>query len=117
MIFTLVSPVYAATTEAQKCWEGAEMASDGVATIQGITCVLQNLLSPIPALIALVAIGMIIMAGIRIINAGSDPKALASAWATFTYALIGLILLAVVWLVLILIKNFTGADVTNFQFQ
>jgi len=111
MIFTLVSPVYAATS-----WSG-ECVSDGVATIQGITCLLQNLLSPIPALIALVAIGMIIMAGIRIINAGSDPKALASAWATFTYALIGLILLAIVWLVLILIKNFTGADVTNFQFQ
>ena len=111
MLFQLVTPVYAATP-----W-GTDCVSNGVATIQGITCVIENILQPIPALIALVAIGMIIMAGIRIINAGSDPKALASAWSTFTYALIGLILLAVIWLALILIKNFTGADVTNLQFQ
>jgi len=111
MLFQLVSPAYAATP-----W-GTDCVSDGVATIQGITCVLQNVLQPLPALIALAAVVMIIMAGIRIINAGSDPKALAAAWSTFTYALIGLILLAVVWLVLIIIKNFTGADITNFKFQ
>lgn len=111
MSFQLVSIAYAATP-----W-GTDCVSDGVATIQGLTCLLQNIISPLPALIALVAVGMIIMAGIRIINAGSEPKALASAWSTFTYALIGLILLAVVWLALVLIKNFTGADVTNLQFQ
>ena len=111
MSFNLVPQVYTATP-----W-GTDCMFDGVATIQGITCVLQNVLQPLPALIALAAVVMIIMAGIRIINAGSDPKALAAAWASFTYALIGLILLAVVWLVLIIIKNFTGADITNFKFQ
>lgn len=109
MNFTFVTPAYAAA------WTG-ECVSDGVATIQGIECVLANLIDPIPALIALVAVGMIIMAGIRIVNAGSDPKALAAAWNSFTYAIVGLILLSVVWLVLVLIKNFTGADVTNLKF-
>ena len=116
MSFQLVTPAYAATAS-QTCWTQAEMASEGVATIQGITCVIKNILTPLPALIALAAVVMIIMAGIRIINAGSDAKALAAAWLSFTYAVIGLILLAVVWLVLVLIKNFTGADVTNINFQ
>ncbi len=111
MLFQFASPAYAATT-----WTG-DCVSDGVATIQGLTCVLKNVISPLPALIALAAVGMIIMAGLRIINAGSDPKALAGAWSSFTYAIIGLILLSAVWLILILIKNFTGADVTNLQFQ
>ncbi|KKT72933.1 MAG: hypothetical protein UW68_C0021G0026, partial [Candidatus Collierbacteria bacterium GW2011_GWB1_44_6] len=71
-----------------------DCVSDGTATIQGIECVIGNILTPIPALIALVAVGMLIMAGIRIISAGSEPKALAAAWSTFTYALIGLVLLA-----------------------
>jgi len=57
---------------------------------------------------------MIIMAGIRLLNAGSDPKAVASAWNTFTWAIIGLILLAVVWIILVLIGKFTGANVTTF---
>lgn len=111
MSFQLVSIAHAATP-----W-GTDCVSNGVATIQGITCLIENIIDPLPALIALAAVIMIIMAGIRIINAGSDPKALAAAWASFTYAIIGLILLAVVWLILILIKNFTGADVTNISFQ
>ncbi|HCQ31687.1 TPA: hypothetical protein DIU27_04895 [Candidatus Collierbacteria bacterium] len=85
-----------------------------VATIQGITCLLKNVLQPLPALLALVAVGIIIMAGIRLTTAGSDPKAVASAWSMFTWAVIGLILLAVVWLALVLIENFTGAKVTQF---
>ena len=54
------------------------------------------------------------MAGIRLISAGAEPKAVASAYSMFTWAVIGLILLAVVWLALVLIENFTGAKVTQF---
>jgi hypothetical protein len=107
MIFQLVPQAYAAA------WS-SECVSEGVATIKGIECVFQNLISPIPVLLALVAVGMIIMAGIRLLTAGADPKAVAAAWSTFTWAVVGLILLAVAWLILILIKNFTGVDVTTF---
>jgi len=90
------------------------VSTEGVATIKGIECLFKNLISPVPALLALVAVGMIIFAGIRLIMAGADPKATAAAWNTFTWAVIGLILLSVAWLILILVKNFTGADVTTF---
>lgn len=112
MIFHIVSPVCAAT------WGGQCVGSSfgDVATITGITCLITNLLSQIPKALTLIAVGMVIYAGVRLIGAGADPKAYAAAWATFTYAIIGLILMAVVWLVLIAIQNFTGAQVTNFGF-
>ncbi|SRR5258706_15417920 len=88
--------------------------TSGVATIGDIPCLVQRIIQPLPSLIALAAVGMIVYAGIRIITAGADAKALASAWSTFTWAIIGLVLLMVAWLLLVLIKNFTGADVTNF---
>lgn len=97
-------------------WEAAGCSKDGIATINGITCVIENLLSPVPSLIALAAVFMIILSGIRIVMAGDNPKALAAAWSTFAWAVGGLILLAVAWLIIVAIENFTGAPVTQFKF-
>ena len=113
MYFQFIPQALAAPVKGA-AWDAAGCAKDGVATITGIECILQNLLKPLPGLIALAAVFMIIIAGFRIVTAGSEPKALASAWATFTYALIGLILLSAVWLVLVMIEQFTGAKVTQF---
>lgn len=110
MTFHLIPQVYAAS------WDSInpECVSDGVATIKGIECLIQNILTPLPTILALVAVGMIIMAGIKIMTAGADSKAYAAGWSTFTYALIGLVLLSAVWLVLILIESYTGAPITEF---
>jgi len=96
-----------------ECFYGASL-SEGVATIGGITCVIRNLLFQIPPVIALVALGMVIWSGIRLISSGADPKAYASAMATLMYALIGILLLSGAWLILVLIERFTGAQVTQF---
>ena len=114
MNIQLIPQVYAATT-AQTTWTNNAGCTDkGVATIKGIECIFQNLISPVPTLLALVAVGMIIFAGIRLLMAGADPKAYAAAWSTFTWAVIGLILLAAAWLIIILIERFTGAPLSNF---
>lgn len=91
-----------------------QCVQDGVATLGGIVCLIGNLLRPLPAIIALAALAMVIMAGIKLINAGADPKAYASAWSTFQWAIIGLILLSGAWLILVLIERLTGAPVTQF---
>ncbi len=118
MSFQLVTQAYAASwASIDPACVGSQIGSvdaSDVVTIGGIKCLIANLLSPIPGLIALVAVGVLIMAGIRLMSAGAEPKAIASAWNMFTYAIIGLILLAVVWLVLVIIENFTGAQVTKF---
>jgi Type IV secretion system pilin len=116
MSFQLVSQAYAVSNWTGECVGqnvGGVDATD-VASIQGIVCLLKNVLTPLPALLALVAVGVLILAGIRLTTAGAEPKAVASAWSMFTWAIIGLILLAVVWLALVLIENFTGAKVTQF---
>lgn len=114
MIFQLIPQAYAAIIPATQ-WEGKGCTQDGVPTIKGIECIFQNIIGPVPSLLALVAVGMIVLAGARLLMAGSDPKAYAAAWSTFTWAVIGLILLAVAWLIIILIQRFTGTTgITNF---
>lgn len=107
MSFHLISSAYAAE------WTG-DCVFNGVATIRGVECLFKNIIGPIPALIALVAVGMIILAGIRLISAGADPKAVAAAWKTFIWAVIGLVLLSAAYFILVLISKFTGTDVTTF---
>ncbi|PJB48484.1 hypothetical protein CO104_01220 [Candidatus Collierbacteria bacterium CG_4_9_14_3_um_filter_43_16] len=116
MTFSFIPQAYAAVEWSGLCvgQNVAGVDATDVASIQGISCLLINILQPIPGLIALVAVGIIIMAGIRLTTAGAEPKAIASAWSMFTWAVIGLILMAAVWLALVLIENFTGAQVTQF---
>lgn len=103
----IIRPAYAADFS-------GECVVDDVATITGIECVIKNLLAPAPALIALVAVFMIIMAGVKFINAGSDPKAYSSAMNTFVWAIIGIILLSAAWLAIVFVEKLTGAPVTEF---
>lgn len=110
----LAKPAFAAWTLNECYVTPPEAGGDSVVTLRGITCVIRNLLQPIPSLIILAATGMIIMAGVKIMSAGSDPKALSSAYQTLTWAIIGVVLLSGAWLLLVTIKAFTGADVLQF---
>jgi len=85
-----------------------------VITIRGITCVIKNVIKPLPAIIALAAFGMLLIGGVKIMTAGGDPKIYASGMQTIIWAMIGVILLSVVWLILVTIEKFTGATVTRF---
>lgn len=95
-------------------WSGQCVTETDVATIRGIICVVRNIITPLPAIILLAALAMVIFAGVRIINAGPDPKALQSAWSTLTWAIIGIVLLSAAWLIFVAIERFTGAPVTQF---
>lgn len=48
------------------------------------------------------------------ITSGGDPKALAHAWGSVTWAFLGLFFMALAYLILKLIFAVTGADVTQF---
>ncbi|MDQ3098332.1 MAG: hypothetical protein M3Q44_01145 [bacterium] len=58
---------------------------------------------------------MMIYGGIRYLLSGGDPKALQGAKGTITWAIIGLALLALSYTILLIIKAFTGVDVTRFK--
>jgi hypothetical protein len=84
------------------------------ATIRGITCLIRNVIQPLPVLIVLLALGMILFASAKIILSGSDPKAYATGMQILLFAIIGIILLSAAWLILVLIERLTGAKVTQF---
>lgn len=86
-----------------------------VATIQGIKCIITNLLAIIAPIITLIAIGMIILGGAKMIANADNPKAVDEAKKIITFAIIGVIGIAAAWIILVLIQEFTGAPVTRFQ--
>lgn len=57
---------------------------------------------------------MLIVGGIKYLTSGGEPKPLSSANNTMTWAILGIIFLVIIWLILLLIKAFTGVDVTKF---
>ncbi len=59
---------------------------------------------------------MLIFAGFKYLMSGGEPKAVAAAHQTVTWAILGIIFMAFAWLILQLIKAFTGVDVTTFTF-
>ncbi len=57
----------------------------------------------------------IIIGGFKYLTAGGEPEKVKSAQKTLSYAIGGFILLALSFLILRLIQQFTGVDVTKFQ--
>lgn len=57
---------------------------------------------------------ILVIAGIKYITSGGEPKAISSAHQTATWGLLGILFLAISWLILLLIQNFTGLEVTKF---
>ena len=94
----LVSPVYALTNDP--------------AQISDIVGILKNIIGLLAPAAAIAVFVMILVAGFQFLTSGGDPKAVAAARITLTYAIIGVILVVVVWLVLTLIEAVTGVDVT-----
>ncbi len=95
---TFVSPVYAVHDPAQ--------LSDIVDILKNII----NLLAPTAGIAFFV---MLLFGGFQFLNSGGDPKAAGQARTTLTYAVIGIILVIVSWLILKLIADVTGVDVTT----
>jgi hypothetical protein len=88
-------------------------ASD-VATIQGFECLFYNILQVIVFFAGIAFLIMFIYGGYQYLFSGNDPKKTAAASSTLTMAVIGVVGIIISWLILKLIKDFTGLDVINF---
>jgi len=97
LFVAVVSPVYAINDPAQ------------ISDVVDILARIISLLAPGAAIAVFI---MILVAGFQFLTSGGDPKGVAAARTTFTYAIIGAILVVVVWLVLTLIEAVTGVPVT-----
>lgn len=84
------------------------------AQLSDLTTVFDNAVSALLALGGIVLFLMLIAGGFRYLTSGGDPKAVEGAQKTLTYAIGGIVMLAGSFIILKMISNFTGADVTNF---
>ena len=83
------------------------------AQISDIVGILENIIKLLAPAAAIAVFVMILVAGFQFLTSGGDPKAVAAARTTLTYAILGAILVVVVFLILLLIGNVTGVDLVT----
>jgi len=102
--------------EISGCFETNVTGAEDVMTFKCIAPLIQNILS---ALLSFIGVGffiMLLIGGVNYLFAGGDQKKLEKAKGTLTAAIIGLIIIAVSYLILMLISEFTGvSDVLQFN--
>ena len=79
-----------------------------IPTLKCFEVVFQNILTIAVSLAALALFVMLAIGGFRFLTSGGDPKQAGAAKATMTYAVIGIALLALTFLIFRLIEAFTG---------
>ncbi len=86
-----------------------------IPAIRDLETVFGNVIKSALALAGIVLFVMIVIGAVKYITSAGDPKAVDSAQKTLTYAIGGLLVVILSYLVLVLITRFTGVDVTQFK--
>lgn len=84
-------------------------------TLDKLGVVFENLVSALLALGGVALFVMLLLGGFKYLTSGGDPKKAEEAKKTLTYAIGGLVLLVGSFLILQLIQDITGANVTEFN--
>ena len=87
------------------------------AGLDQIEQVFSSVVSVIVGLGFMVLVVMLVMAGFKYLMSGGEPKAIQAAHQTATWALLGMLFMAIAWLILQLIENFTGVKVSVFDIK
>lgn len=87
---------------------------EDVAKISDLDSVFENVIGKLLGFTAIVLFVMLLMGGFKYITSGGDPKATESAKKTLTYAIGGVVLIAVSYLIILIIQELTGANITEF---
>ena len=85
------------------------------AQLADLEIIVQNLIKAAIGLGGIALFIMLVIGGFKYLTSGGDPKRAESARNTLTYAILGLVLIALAYLILRFIREFTGVDVENFQ--
>jgi hypothetical protein len=120
-LFLALTLVFASPTTAQAqlptAWTEADgCVSDGVATIQGAQCLISNVFAVAITFIGLAAFVMLIVGSFGYMLSGGNTKGTETARNTITFAIVGIVVALSAFIILNLIKNFTGVEeVTQFE--
>lgn len=87
----------------------------GIATIQGLRCMIANVLSVTITAIGFAGFVMLIIGSFRYLTSGGNSKGAETAKNTITFAVIGLVVALSSYVILNLIAEFTGVKtILNF---
>lgn len=89
--------------------------TNGIATISNLGCIFGDIVKSFITFAAIILFVFLLIGGFKYITSAGDPKALEGAQKTITYAIGGLIVVLLSFLILVLIKQITGVDVTTFN--
>jgi hypothetical protein len=106
---------YSFLAQIQKFKEVPGALEKGVPTLKGLEVVFNNVVTVILGLAGVVLFIMLLLGGFSYITSGGDPKKVESARNTLTYAIGGVIFIALAYLILKFIEVFTGVPVTEFK--
>ena len=84
------------------------------ATIDQLAIIFGNIVSVVAVIGGFLAFIALIVGGFRYLTSQGDPKAIAAAQGTVTWAFLGLAAIIIAWLVLVFIEQFTGIPITKF---
>lgn len=76
-----------------------------------------SVISVIVGLGFIALLAFLVWAGIKYLMSGGEPKAVQQAHHTVTWALLGITFMAIAWVILQLVQNFTGVNVTFFDIK
>lgn len=85
-----------------------------VATLQGFETLFSNVVGIVIGIAGIVLFFMLVLGGFRWATAGGEPKKAEMARKTLTSAVIGLVLVALAFLIIRTVENFTGATISEF---
>lgn len=109
-LLLLASPLYAASCD-------PDIPGDCPAGLDQLEVVVGSVISVAVGLGFIAMLVMIVLTGLKYITSGGEPKALQSANYTLTWALLGILFFALVWIILQLVEAFTGVKVTTFDLK
>jgi len=85
------------------------------AKLSGIVDILGNIINLLAPAAGIAFFIMMLVGGYQFLTSGGDPKSAGAARNTLTFAVIGIILVIASWLILKLIAQVTGTNVTNVE--
>ena len=87
------------------------------AGLDQIEQVFSSVISAIVGIGFIALLAFLVWAGIKYLTSGGEPKVVQQTHQIVTWALLGIVFMAIAWLVLQLIQTFTGVPVTTFNIK